>query len=114
MEGFSERNLDYMRTLAQLWPNRQITQRLVAKLPWGHNTVLLDKRSNDSGRLQYAQRTIENGWSRNVLVMQIESNLMDRSVRDDKTHNFSAALPAAQSDLALHPFFAGLTHYNFI
>ena len=89
-----------MRTLARLWPDRQITQQLAAKLPWGHNMVLLDKISNESDRLWYAQRAIENGWSRNVLVMQIESNLKGRSVRDDKTHNFSATLPAPQSDLA--------------
>ncbi len=100
MKGFSERNLDYMRTLARLWPDRQITQQLVAKLPWGHNTVLMDKISNDSDRLWYAQKSIENGWSRNVLVMQIESNLKGRISRDDKTHNFSKTLPTAQSDLA--------------
>ncbi len=102
MKGFSERNLDYMRTLARLWPDRQITQQLVAKLPWGHNTVLMDKISNDSDRLWYAQKSIENGWSRNVLVMQIESNLKGRSVGSDKTHNFSQTLPYPQSDLALN------------
>ena len=100
MKGFSARNLDYMRTLARLWPDRQITQQLAAKLAWGHNMVLLDKISNDSDRLWYAQKAIENGWSRNVMLMQIESNLKGRVAQDDKTHNFSTTLPAPQSDLA--------------
>jgi predicted nuclease of restriction endonuclease-like (RecB) superfamily len=100
MKGFSPRNLDYMRTLARLWPDRQITQQLAAKLAWGHNMVLLDKISNDSDRLWYAQKAVENGWSRNILIMQIETNLKARLARDDKTHNFSVTLPAPQSDLA--------------
>jgi predicted nuclease of restriction endonuclease-like (RecB) superfamily len=100
MKGFSQRNLDYMRHFAKTWPDRPITQQLVAKLPWGHNIVLLQKLSNDSERLWYAQKTIENGWSRNVLLMQIESNLKKRLGPEDKTHNFDLALTKPQSDLA--------------
>lgn len=100
MKGFSQRNLDYMRNLARLWPDRQIAQQLAAKLGWGHNMLLMDKIPNDSDRLWYAKQAIENGWSRNVLLMQIESNLRGRVTRDDKTHNFSTTLPTPQSDLA--------------
>ncbi len=100
MKGFSVRNLDYMRTLARLWPDRAITQQLAAKLGWGHNMVLMDKIPNASNRVWYARQALENGWSRNVLLKQIESNLKGRIARDDKTHNFSATLSAPQSDLA--------------
>jgi predicted nuclease of restriction endonuclease-like (RecB) superfamily len=100
MKGFSERNLKYMRRFNGLWPDQLIVQQLVAQLPWGHNTVLMDRLSNDLDRQWYAQKSIENGWSRNVLVMQIESDLKGRSVEAEKTHNFAQTLPAPQSDLA--------------
>jgi len=100
MKGFSERNLKYMRRFSGLWPDQLIVQQLVAQLPWGHNTVLMDRLSNDLDRQWYAQKSIENGWSRNVLVMQIESDLKGRSVEAEKTHNFAQTLPAPQSDLA--------------
>lgn len=100
MKGFSERNLDYMRHFAKFWPDREITQQLVAKLPWGHNIALLQKVPNDSERLWYAKKALENGWSRNILVLQIESNLKDRICSDQKTHNFDETLLKTQSDLA--------------
>lgn len=100
MKGFSERNLDFMRQFAKFWPDSQITKQVVSKLPWGHNILLLQRISSDSDRLWYAQKAIENGWSRNVLLMQIESNLKGRLVSDDKTHNFAVTLPSPQSDLA--------------
>ena len=69
-----------------------------AQIPWFHNCILLDK-VKDSGRRQwYIQQTIENGWSRNVLVYQIESNLYQRQRGAITT--FERALPKPQSDLA--------------
>ncbi len=100
MKGFSERNLDYMRHFAKLWPDVQISQQVVAKLPWGHNIVLLQKISNDFDRLWYAEKAVVNGWSRNVLILQIESNLKGRISSDQKTNNFEMTLPKLQSDLA--------------
>ena len=100
MKGFSERNLKYMRRFADLWPDRSIVQQAAAQLPWWHNVILMDKLPIDADRQWYVQKAVENGWSRNVLVMQIESNLKGRVARDDKTHNFSSTLPAPQSDLA--------------
>jgi predicted nuclease of restriction endonuclease-like (RecB) superfamily len=50
MKGFSERNLDYMCTLARLWPDRQITQKLASKTPW-EQSVGIDKTQNFSGTL---------------------------------------------------------------
>src|ERR1035438_7620856 len=75
MRGLSPRNLGYMKAFAEAWPEESILQQLVAKLPWGHNVRLLDYVKNPEERLWYAQQTVANGWSRNVLVLQIESGL---------------------------------------
>lgn len=100
MKGFSVRNLKYMRLFAETWPEKQIVQTLVAQLTWSHNVALLDKLSSNSDRLWYARKALENGWSRSVLLMQIESNLKARLGPDDKTNNFAVTLPKTQSDLA--------------
>jgi|GEM_PF-3489689 len=102
MSGLSPRNLKYMRTFAHAWPDRQIVQRTVAQIPWRSNLALLDKLDRSVTRLWYAQKTIKNGWSRDVLVLQIESNLHLR--QGQAVTNFDLALPAADSDLAAQVF----------
>lgn len=42
MLGFSSRNLKYMRSFAEAWPEEAIVQQLVAQIPWGHNLRILD------------------------------------------------------------------------
>ena len=98
MKGFSRSNLLYMRAFAEAWPDAQIVQQVVGQLPWGHNLILLSKLKNSRERLAYAQKTLTHGWSRNVLVMQIESRLLERE--GQATTNFDAQLPRPQSDLA--------------
>ena len=98
MQGFSPRNLKYMRALAEAWPDEAIVQQLAAQLPWFHNCVLLDKVKDTAERLWYIRQSIENGWSRNVLVLQIESGLYRRQGK--AITNFHATLPQPQSDLA--------------
>lgn len=71
MKGLSSRNLVYMRTFADRWTKSEITQQLAAQIPWFHNCILLDKLNDQEKRLWYAQKTIENGWSRNVLSRNI-------------------------------------------
>jgi predicted nuclease of restriction endonuclease-like (RecB) superfamily len=88
----------YMRAFAEAWPDGQIVQQAVGQLPWGHNLVLLSKLKNRGERLAYAQKTIDNNWSRNVLVMQIESRLLERQGK--AVTNFEQRLPKPQSDLA--------------
>lgn len=102
IKGFSTRNLKYMRKFAEAWQDKQIVQQAVALLPWGHNLVLLDKFSDNETRLWYAQKAIEHGWSRNVLVHQIESGLLERT--GQAVNNFSHTLPEIQSDLATQTF----------
>ena len=98
MKGFSRTNLLYMRSFAENWPEKEIVQQLVGQLPWGHNLVLITKLKTKEERLAYAQKTIENGWSRNVLVMQIETGALKRE--GAAITNFEQRLPKPQSDLA--------------
>ena len=76
-------------------------QQVVAQIPWGHNIVLLDKVADMDERKWYIKKSAENGWSRNVLVHQIESNLYQRQVLADKVTNFEHRLPSPQSELAV-------------
>jgi len=98
MKGFSPRNLKYMRAIAETYPRKEIVQQLVAQIPWGHNIAIMTSIKEEKKRLWYIQRTIENSWSRNVLVNQIESNLYGR--KGKAITNFKVTLPAPQSDLA--------------
>jgi len=98
MEGFSPRNLKYMRAFAQAWPDEPIVQQAAAQIPWFHNCVLLDKVKDQSKREWYVRQTIENGWSRNVLVHWIDSDLYERQGK--ASTNFARSMPRLQSDLA--------------
>ena len=98
MKGFSRSNLMYMRAFAAAWPDEQIVQQAVGQLPWGHNLVLLSQLKDPAQRLAYAESAIQHGWSRNVLNIHIETRLLERS--GTAVTNFSATLPAPQSDLA--------------
>ena len=98
MRGLSPRNLRYMKSFAEAWPEKPIVQQAAAQLPWFHNCALLDKVKNPVERLWYVRQAIENGWSRNVLVMQIESGLYRR--QGSAITNFQATLPPLESDLA--------------
>ncbi|NMX60530.1 PDDEXK nuclease domain-containing protein [Pseudomonas sp. WS 5079] len=98
MKGFSPRNLKYMRAFAEAWPDVQFVQQAAAQLPWGHNLVLLDKLPGPETRRWYAAQAIEHNWSRNILVMQIETRLLERN--GNAVSNFETLLPKPQSDLA--------------
>ncbi len=98
MKGFSPRNLKYMRAFAEAWPDQSFVQGVLAQLPWYHQLALLDKLPGPETRRWYASKAIEHNWSRNILVMQIETHLLERS--GQAVTNFSASLPKPQSDLA--------------
>jgi len=98
MKGFSPRNLKYMRTFAAAWPDAEFVQGVLAQLPWYHQIALLDKLKENDARQWYACKAIENNWSRNVLVMQIETRLRER--QGQAITNFEQQLPRPQSDLA--------------
>lgn len=98
LQGLSARNLTYMRAFADAYPDLEIVQRCVALLPWRHNIALIEKLDSPDDRIWYAQQATENGWSRDVLVLQIESKLRNRL--GGAITNFSQVLPHPQSDLA--------------
>lgn len=87
-----------MRAFAQAWPDGEFVQGVLAQLPWYHQVALLDKLQTVEECQWYAAQAIENAWSRNVLVMQIESGLRQRT--GAAITNFSQCLPQPQSDLA--------------
>ena len=98
MKGFSRTNLLYMRAFAEAYSDEAIVLRCAGQIPWRHNQVILDKLKSLEERLWYAQKSLEGGWSRDILVMQIESQLYDR--QGSAITNFERTLPKPQSDLA--------------
>ncbi|MBI4811689.1 MAG: DUF1016 domain-containing protein, partial [Ignavibacteriales bacterium] len=98
MKGLSPRNLKYMRAFAEAYPNESFVQQAAAQIPWFHHCILLDKIEDSAERDWYIFATIENGWSRNILVHQIESDLYKR--QGNAVTNFPITLPRPQSDLA--------------
>jgi predicted nuclease of restriction endonuclease-like (RecB) superfamily len=98
MKGFSARNLKYMRALGEAYPDETFVQQVVAQIPWGHNVILLDKVKDAATREWYIHKTVEQGWSRSVLFLQIDAGA---HLRQGKAlTNFAAKLPSPQSDLA--------------
>ena len=109
MKGTSARNLKYMRVFAEAYPefvqqaaaqiqDNSIVQVPLAQLTWYHHITLIDKLKNIEERSFYIKKAAENGWSRNVLVHQIESQLYHRQGK--AVSNFNETLPAPHSDLA--------------
>ncbi len=98
MSGLSRSNLMAMRAFAEAWPDAAIVQQLVGQLPWGHNQVLLQKLKSVEQRQWYARQALAHGWSRAVLLAQIDIRLIDRAAQAPS--NFAAQLPSPQSDLA--------------
>jgi predicted nuclease of restriction endonuclease-like (RecB) superfamily len=87
-----------MARFAEAWPDGLIGQQLADQIPWFHNCTLIEKIKDQPIREWYIKKTIENGWSRSILVMQIESQAHLRLGAAQT--NFINTLPAPQSDLA--------------
>ncbi len=98
MKGFSRTNLLYMRAFAEAYPDEQFVQQAAGQIPWFHNCTIIDKVKDPAEREWYIHKTTEHGWSRNVLVLQIESGLYKRQGK--ALTNFARTLPAPHSDLA--------------
>ena len=98
MKGFSVTNIKYMRQWYLFFSKSQQVVDQIFQIPWGHNIVIVTKIKNENEALFYAQKTIQHGWSRAVLVHQIESKLYYREAK--AINNFDAKLPPVQSDLA--------------
>lgn len=122
IQGFSRTNIFRMRAFFLAYSNAEVVPQAVGQLndeaivaqpvgqleatppevvlnlPWGHNCVLIEKLKEQSSRSWYAAKTLEHGWSRTILTVQIESGLYARQGK--ASTNFSATLPNPQSELA--------------
>jgi predicted nuclease of restriction endonuclease-like (RecB) superfamily len=98
LRGYSVRNLKYMRAFARAWPDLEIVHQLGAQIPWKHNCVLLDRVKDPQLREFYIRKTVEHGWSRSVLIHQLDTKLHNRIGKAPS--NFALTLPTPQSDLA--------------
>ena len=75
-------------------------QSAVVRTNWASHVILLNSKLPLGECYWYITQAVANGWSRNVLQMQIESNLFARQITTKKVSNFSVQLPKPQSDLA--------------
>ncbi|MBL8398055.1 MAG: DUF1016 family protein, partial [Candidatus Accumulibacter sp.] len=98
MKGLSLTNLKYMAMFAEAWPEGLIGHQAGDQIPWKHNCVIIEQIKDRPTREWYIRKTIENGWSRSVLEMQIETAAHRRAGAAQT--NFDRALPSPQSDLA--------------
>ena len=100
IQGFSVRNLKYMRKFAEVYPDFQKMQQGVALLPWRNNLTLMSKIKDDLERQWYIAQNLENGWNNTVLTHQIELKLYQRQVIAEKTANYDKRLLSPFSELA--------------
>jgi len=98
IHGFSLTNIKYMVQFAKTYPDFLISQQAVGQIPWGHNVLIMQKIGTTEERLWYVAKTLEHGWSRDVLWHWIDGDLYNRQGK--AITNFSNTLPAPQSDLA--------------
>lgn len=101
IKGFSVRNLKYMKKFAENYPNFKFVQEVLAQITWYHNIILMDKIDDIEKRKWYVKETIQNGWSSNILKMQIDGRVYERQAIAEKTTNFKNTLTDIQSDLAI-------------
>ena len=100
VKGFSERNLKRMLRFYREYTESMHSEKVpqaVAQLPWGHNTLLIERIKDLNERFWYAEQAISHGWSRSVLLNMIESNAFAR--QGSSVTNFKERLPIAQSEL---------------
>lgn len=82
-KGFSVRNLQNMAKFYREYPKIEFVQTVTAQIPWNHNLEILRVKSQEQ-RLWYINKTIENGWSVNILAHQIDTNLYERQIERKK------------------------------
>lgn len=100
-KGFSRSNLFYMRQFYLTYKDSgEIVQRLVGQIPWGHNISIFSQAKDPRAYEYYLRASIENGWSRSVLLHQIETEAHARHKLRAKTTNFKKTLPAPLGEQA--------------
>lgn len=100
IKGFSARNLRRMKRFYLEYQDEEILPPAVAKLPWTHNIMLIEKIKDKNIRFWYANEAVNGNWSKVVLDHQIDMKLYERKALPDKKNNFKNTLIEPQSDLA--------------
>ena len=100
IKGFSVRNIKNMKKFYSEISSNEKVQMASAQIPWSHNLLILDKIKDMDERLWYMQKCVENGWSVNVLELQIDTNLYERQGKILKDNNFKEKLVLPMSDMA--------------
>jgi len=100
VEGYSIRNLNYMKQLAHRMPSEEIVHQVGAKISWKAIKILIDKTDSLEEHLWYTEQCVENGWSSAVLAHQVESKLYERQVLVEKQTNFKQQLMAPLGEQA--------------
>ena len=107
VKSFSPTNLKYMRYFYEMYPNagictqdkKDFEKTYMFLIPWGHNKIIIDKcKGNPQKALFYVKKTLENNWSRAVLLNFLDTNLFERQGK--AVTNFALTLPKLESDLA--------------
>jgi len=109
MSGFGRSNLFYMKKWVEFYSHETVQQlvgqfnlrsiqQLVGQIPWGQNIAIITKSSSPEEAFFYVAKTIQNNWSRGILLHQIETHLFERQGRS--VTNFQCTLPSPQSDRA--------------
>ncbi len=102
MGGLSSRNLLAMKVFAREFPDGPIAQQSVARLPWGHVLQIMQRSKDPAARDFYIREALTHGWSRNILEIQIQSQLHLRAGKAQ--NNFPFTMPPAESDMAAQIF----------
>ena len=100
IKGFSARNLNSMKKFYEEYKDEKILQTASAKIPWSHNMLLIDKIKDNNIRKWYIEQTALNGWSYDVLNLQIKTDIYKRQIKSNKLNNFENTLIDSQSDMA--------------
>lgn len=92
INGFSKRNLYAIRQWYLFYRQQyKFVPQPVAQIPWGHNRLIISKLKNIDEAISYAQATVQNGWTRDILEVQIKNKYLLNKGRS--IHNFDKTLP---------------------
>lgn len=99
--GLSPRNLWNMKRFFERYAKADPKlQRCVAVLPWRHNLLLVEKVTDDKEAFFYAQKSLENGWTRDLLLNHLKANTYQHEKQLNPSHNFNQSLPAPIAEQA--------------
>ena len=88
-KGYSFRNLQYMRKLADLFTKDEIVQQVVAQIPWSSILQIMSHSKSKEEMMWYISKTYENRWSRSMLITQFDLHAYERSKIEPIVINFA-------------------------